>query len=306
MEKLKVSIIIATRNRNQLLEKTIISLNNQSFKNNFEVLICDDGGNTNTDKLVSKYSKGLNIKYYWCKDLGEYCWTQAKNFGARQAKAKYLFFMDDDILIPSYGIKIMYSWLTRFSWRNKKYFVTPRERLYVYNNFPNNLITSDYKNISNYHIDNYSNKVTLGCAGLIHRDIFDKIGGFDEILFRGLQLGDTDIIKRLEGFLSVRNKYLPIQVYHLDNDPFRDKRNIIAIQRKNIAKQLIKEKLQLMKFKFKNLDDRPQKNKFREKINFYNNLLNNPEELKKISLILRKRLFLYDNPKNYFTPHIRK
>lgn len=306
MEKLIISIIIATRNRNQLLNKTLLSLTTQSFNKYFEVIVCDDGGNTNTDQLVKKYSNKLNINYFHCKDLGEYCWAQAKNLGAKKAKANYLLFMDDDILIPANGIEKMYKWITRFPWRKNKYFATPLHRLYVYNNFSDELITADYNKIQEHHINNYKNDVTLGCMGIIHKNIFNKIGGFDEILFRGLQLGDTDITKRLEGFLGVTNKKLSLQVYHLDNDPYRDNRNVIAIKRKNIAKQLIKEKLHLMNFKFNNLGDTLQKDQSKNDEGFYENLLKNKEELDKISIAIRKKLTQYDKPSNYFKPYIRK
>lgn len=306
MIKLKISIVIATRNRNELLEKTLVSLSNQTYKKYFEVLVCDDGGNSNTEDATNKFSKDLNIKYYWCEDQGGYCWAHAKNIGAEKAKADYLLFMDDDILIPRDGIEKMYQWMTRLPWRKNKYFLNPQSRLYVSYNFPNELIIKDFAKIKENHIENYQNGVTLGCTGLISKHIFNKIGGFDEILFKGLQLGDTDITKRLEGFLGVLKKTLPIQVYHLDNDAFRDKRNIIAIQRKNIAKQLIREKIQMMGFKMQNLDDMPKQDPDKKKEGFYNNLLSNKDKIDKISIILRKRLNLYDNDINYFTPHIRK
>ncbi len=306
MKYIKLSIIIATRNRNGLLKKTLISLNTQSYKNNFEVLVCDDGGNSDTDKLVEQFKPKINIKYFWCKDRGGYCWAQAKNYGAKKAQAEYLLFMDDDILIPKNGIEKMYRWLTLLPHRKNKYFITPFSRLYIYDNFFNDLINTNFSDLKKYHINYYANSVSIGCMGLIYKNIFNKIGGFDEILFQGLQLGDTDIIKRLEGFLNISHKTLPLQVYHLDNDAYRNKRNIIAIQRKNIAKQLIREKLHMMDFRMINLDHKPAKDKIKEKEGFYDCLLKDNERIKNISKILRKRLHLYDHNKNYFTPHIRK
>jgi len=59
MSKLKISIVIATRDRNELLEKTLISLSNQTIEKFFEIIVCNDGGKPYTEKIVRKYNQKL-------------------------------------------------------------------------------------------------------------------------------------------------------------------------------------------------------------------------------------------------------
>lgn len=302
----KTSIIIATRDRNELLEKTLISLSCQTSKSNFEVLVCDDGGTSDTKSLVENFSNRINIKYFWLPDSGGYCWAQAKNHGAKKSHADYLLFMDDDMLLPPDAISKMYSWLTRFPQRKNRCFVTPNERLYVRYDFPDKLIAEDYDSIKKYNIENYSNNISIGCTGLISKKVFFKINCFDQILFKGLQLGDTDIIKRLQGFLGVTQKVLGFNTYHLDNNPFRNERNLIAIRRKSLAKQLIREKLSIYGFRLVSLDDTPKKDFSKFEKGHYGRILEDHKYQGKVSRDLRRRLDLYDHEKNHLNFSVKK
>ena len=90
------SIIIPTYNRGHLLSATLNSVLSQKFEN-FEVIIIDDGGTDETEKLIKELDDD-RLKYFW-KENGER--GAARNFGIAQSEGKYITFLDsDDLLFP--------------------------------------------------------------------------------------------------------------------------------------------------------------------------------------------------------------
>ena len=57
----KISVITATRNRENTLNRVFDSLKKQTFKN-FEWIVCDDASNDNSLKLLRKFKKMLILK----------------------------------------------------------------------------------------------------------------------------------------------------------------------------------------------------------------------------------------------------
>src|SRR5690554_6195096 len=92
------SIVIPTYNRAEIIGETIQSVINQSFSD-FELLIVDDGGTDETDKVVATFpDKRIT---YFKKENAER--GAARNFGANKSKGKYLNFLDsDDLLYPNH------------------------------------------------------------------------------------------------------------------------------------------------------------------------------------------------------------
>jgi len=92
------SIIVPTYNRAEIIGETIQSVLNQSLSD-FELLVIDDGGIDDTDKVVSSY-KNSRV-FYYKKDNAER--GAARNFGAKKAKGSYVYFLDsDDLLYPNH------------------------------------------------------------------------------------------------------------------------------------------------------------------------------------------------------------
>ncbi len=70
MKNLKISIITVVKNNKDNIEKNILSLINQNYKN-YEHIIIDGGSNDGTVEVINKYKK--NIKYFISeKDNGIY------------------------------------------------------------------------------------------------------------------------------------------------------------------------------------------------------------------------------------------
>jgi glycosyltransferase involved in cell wall biosynthesis len=93
-----VTVIIPTYNREKLLGETLKSLCFQTLdKNNFEVIVVDDGSTDNTEQLVYSYSTQLPISYYYQEDKG-FRVAQARNVGIENAKFNVCLFLDSGIL----------------------------------------------------------------------------------------------------------------------------------------------------------------------------------------------------------------
>ena len=96
-EKTKVSVIIPTFNRSNLISRAIKSVLNQTFKD-FELIVVDDGSTDNTEELVQSFHD-TRIIYIKQKNQGP---ASARNTGILKSRGEYIAFLDsDDEWVPS-------------------------------------------------------------------------------------------------------------------------------------------------------------------------------------------------------------
>lgn len=94
MEKL-ISVIIPTYNRSDKIERAIISVLNQSYKN-IELIVIDDNANNKEERMKTKnvVEKYKNIKYIEnTENMGG---ALTRNIGINNAQGDYIAFLDDD------------------------------------------------------------------------------------------------------------------------------------------------------------------------------------------------------------------
>ena len=99
MNKIKLSIIIPTYNRKDMLKECVHSLFKQTYsKNGYEVIVVDDGSIDGTDNLVQDIQKNnKGIRYYKQENQGP---AAARNLGASKSKGEILVFTDSDCVAP--------------------------------------------------------------------------------------------------------------------------------------------------------------------------------------------------------------
>ena len=108
----KISIIIPTYNRKDLLFKVLNSLNGQSLSiHDFEVIVLDDGGTDRLGpelKLKAESLYRFDLSYFFVRReiglQGFYIGNRAgpiRNMGAKWARANLFLFLDSDILIAN-------------------------------------------------------------------------------------------------------------------------------------------------------------------------------------------------------------
>ena len=91
----KISIIIPTYNRANLITQSVQSVLNQTYKN-IEIIVIDDGSTDNTQKIINKIND-KRIRYIkFNKNNGA---SYARNIGIKIAQGKYISFQDSDDLL---------------------------------------------------------------------------------------------------------------------------------------------------------------------------------------------------------------
>jgi len=89
----KISVILPTYNRGNLLPRAIQSVLNQTYQD-FELILVDDGSMDNTEEVVKSFGKEKGIVYLkHKKNRGA---PAARNTGIKVAKGEYIAFQDSD------------------------------------------------------------------------------------------------------------------------------------------------------------------------------------------------------------------
>src|SRR5688572_4219041 len=93
----KVSMVIATYNRAELLPATIDSVLQQQFQD-FELIIVNDGSTDETEKCLEPYRE--RIRYLYQDNSGP---SAARNAGVKLARAGWISIQDsDDLCAPNH------------------------------------------------------------------------------------------------------------------------------------------------------------------------------------------------------------
>jgi len=109
----KVSIIIPTYNRKELLKRTLLSLFNQNYpKDKYEIIVVDDGSNDNTKEMIRSLKPTCNLKYFYYPRESAYVFGEAKNrvgparnIGIENARGEIVVFVDSDMILHPDCIK---------------------------------------------------------------------------------------------------------------------------------------------------------------------------------------------------------
>jgi glycosyltransferase involved in cell wall biosynthesis len=91
---IKISVVIATRNRAKYLEKAIKSLVNQSLDpTKYEIIIVDNASEDETKQVVEAFASLKNLRYITEPVVGL---SKARNAGWKSALGEYIALLDDD------------------------------------------------------------------------------------------------------------------------------------------------------------------------------------------------------------------
>jgi len=227
-DKLDVSIIIPTYNRcpykpdslkrelNPLLWAIESCLFQKPSIN--EIIIVDDNSDDHTPKLVKSFeglAREKNIKLVYIKNDKNFGNGGSRNIGSKAANSKYLFYTDDDLIMPPYAVFGAYHTAKLLEKNDGKigmvglpvYFrqsfparIIPKKEIgslsFLHGTFTANkdafiqeLLESENKNEK--FIDNELNILQPICIhhanayGLCLKQAFEEVGGFPETIIRG-------------------------------------------------------------------------------------------------------------------------
>lgn len=209
-----VSIIIPTTGKKELIVTAIESIKKYSSYKNYELLIIDNGRGSNRDGI--DYVKNEGIKVIEIDE--EFNWARINNIGASHARGEMLLFLNDDIQIldnnwleelvsqagrpevGSVGAMLLYPDGTI---QHAGVFLVDHgggARHYLTGLDPNEEI---YQNLHEVVREVSAN---TGACLMIRRDVFTKVGGFDEDL--KLVGNDIDMCLRIKSY-GYKNIWTP-------------------------------------------------------------------------------------------------
>lgn len=154
-----ISVIIPAYNEESYIEKTLQSLQRQTFKN-FETIVVCNGCTDKTDMIAKKYDcRVINIEK---RNV-----SKARNTGVKAAKNKTLIFLDADTPVSEDTL----------------------EKISRLNGIGVTKVKADDKRLkvrAYLRLKNFQHRL-WGSSGLIfcNREVFNKVGGFDESLVKG-------------------------------------------------------------------------------------------------------------------------
>jgi glycosyltransferase involved in cell wall biosynthesis len=107
---LDISVIIPTVNRLNILKKTLDALLNQSYpKENYEIIVVDDGSTDGTEDMVTDFCKGERpfapTITYLRQSPNKKGPAAANNLGIKNAKGEYVLFLNDDVIADHHLIE---------------------------------------------------------------------------------------------------------------------------------------------------------------------------------------------------------
>src|SRR5437879_1321693 len=96
--EIKISVVIATFNRKQLLARTLPTLFNQDLPpEDYEVVVVDDGSTDGTAQLLHSFNPGCKLNILDQPNCGQ---AIACNKGFLAATGELVLLLDDDIVCP--------------------------------------------------------------------------------------------------------------------------------------------------------------------------------------------------------------
>ncbi len=196
---MKTSIIIPVFNRVDFTQKCLESIFQAGSRYPFEVIVVDNASSDGTEKyLESLEDKIITIRNE--KNLG---FAKACNQGAGIAKGKYLLFLNNDTIVTEGWLDILVEELDDdfSSAAAGSKLLYPDDTIqhagvvFGEDKIPYHIYARERKEKHYVNKKRKFNAVTAACM-LVRKDIFKKVGGFDENFVNGYE--DVDLCLRIK------------------------------------------------------------------------------------------------------------
>ena len=102
--ELNFSIIVPVYNRPQEIDELLQSLTKQSYQEDFEVIVVEDGSTLTCKDVILKYQSKLEVHYFFKENSGA---GASRNFGMQKANGNYFIILDSDVIVPENYLKIV-------------------------------------------------------------------------------------------------------------------------------------------------------------------------------------------------------
>ena len=162
-----ISVIIAAKNASKYIKETIESVQKQNI-NDIEIIVVCDSCTDNTKQIAEQ--SGCKIVEVNFSHIGK-----TRNAGLKEAKGEYILYVDSDDVMTDNGIYALYN---EFINDNSLETVFGMNREFISPELSN----EDKRKLKVRPGDNFG--ALAGCS-LIKKEVFDKVGTFDEVLKSG-------------------------------------------------------------------------------------------------------------------------
>jgi GT2 family glycosyltransferase len=193
------SIIIVNYNTKELIKNCINSILINCENNDFEIIVVD---NDSRDGSIEMLQEEFSDKIKLIANASNEGFGVANNQGAKIVKGEFLFFLNSDTIMKNNIL----SELEKIFIENKGIgTVAPKllledesEQPFAFGFYPKilNVIFEKFKRAPKYLNKPFEVEWVSGAALIIRREIFKKLGGFDENFF--MYFEDIDLCKRVK------------------------------------------------------------------------------------------------------------
>jgi len=182
-----ISVIIPTHDRDDMLEKAVVSAAEQRHQP-VEIIVVDDMARAETEELCDRLATRFHDSVRYLVNSGGDVANGSRNIAAKQARGSYLAFLDDD---DSWDLGYLEHVVDSALKNDVKVVVTG-----VMNVDPSGNRTPGKKPPDVFDINDYflKNPGVLGSNIIVEHQAFDEIGGYDPSV-KGSS--DKDILIRL-------------------------------------------------------------------------------------------------------------
>lgn len=195
-KRLLVSVVITTKNEEEVLETLLKSIKNQTYSN-IETILVDNYSTDDTLKIAKSYDLAI---YQFGPER-----SAQRNFGAKKAAGDFLFFLDADMELTD---KVVEDCIEKIYQEKAEGVVVPERS--VWTNF--------WGEVKAFERSFYSEKgdPVTDAARFFSKKIFNKAGGYDESI-TGPEDWDLPDRIREAGFKIARSIEV---IYHHEQEIF--------------------------------------------------------------------------------------
>ena len=180
LDKIEISVVIPCYNCSEYIEKTVDTLLKQTIKDKIEIILVDDGSDSDTKRVLKKLESSIE-KLLVQKNQGQ---STARNIGLSKANGKFVVFVDSDDYVSEDFCEVL---LNNYS--NEFAVVTCSTTL-----FDENGVIEDYTPSGGGLKDALYKNIALGTS-LFLKDELQKVGGYDVSMRSGFE--DWEMLIRL-------------------------------------------------------------------------------------------------------------
>ena len=166
----RVSVVIPTYNRKEMLEEAVQSVLNQSYED-FELIVVDDGSIDGTKDVIERLDS--DIRYIYKENGGV---SSARNFGVKKAKGEFIAFLDSDDM----WLKDKLEKQVKYMSKRSDLFVSQTEEIWIRNGVRVNQKKKHKKCEGRIFKEVLPLCIISPSAVIMRRELFDHVGLFDE------------------------------------------------------------------------------------------------------------------------------